>query len=81
MYEFPLISFEFHKLVSNATLRRILNVLPRPKNLDAKATGTFVVLGQTENESLVSRENIDGHLDEPWPLFEMDFRVDFCTLL
>ena len=77
----PLISFEFHKLVSNATLRRILNVLPRPKNLDAKATGTFVVLGQTENESLVSRENIDGHLDEPWPLFEMDFRVDFCTLL
>jgi hypothetical protein len=77
----PLISFEFHKLVSNATLRRILNVLPRPKNLDAKATGTFVVLGQTENESLVSRENIDGHLDEPWPLFDMDFRVDFCTLL
>ncbi len=77
----PLISFEFHKLVSNASLRRILNVLPKPKNLDAKATGTFVVLGQTENERLISRENIDGHLDEPWPLFEMDFRVDFCTLL
>jgi len=77
----PLISFEFHKLVSNGTLRRILNVLPKPKNLDAKATGTFVVLGQTENERLISRENIDGHLDEPWPLFEMDFRVDFCTLL
>lgn len=77
----PLVSFEFHKLVSNATLRRILNVLPKPKNLDAKATGTFVVLGQTENERLISRENVDGHLDEPWPLFEMDFRVDFCTLL
>ena len=78
----PMISFEIHKQVSNATLRRILNVLPNPKHLDARATGSLSVLTNSDNERAALRENVNGHLDEPWPLFQNNnFLVEFCTLL
>ena len=77
----PMVSFEIHKLVSNATLRRILNVLPNPKDLDARATGSLTVLTSTDNERVVLRDNVDGHLDETWPLFHSNFLVDYCTVL
>ena len=67
--------------MSNATLRRILNVLPNPKDLDARATGSLTVLTSTDNERVVLRENVDGHLDETWPLFHSNFLVDYCTVL
>jgi hypothetical protein len=77
----PVVSFEIQKFLSNASLRRILNVLPNPNGLDARATGSFFVLADTVDiERFVSRKNVDGHLDEPWPFFQ-DFRVEFCTLL
>ncbi|KAL7543237.1 hypothetical protein ACHAXR_012521 [Thalassiosira sp. AJA248-18] len=87
----PILSFEVDKYISNANLRRILAVLPDPKRLDARATGTVEVLnssasdpkdsknGNTEDVSnLVSRKNVDGLEDEQWPWFA---RLEFCTLL
>ncbi|KAL7446172.1 hypothetical protein ACHAXM_010038 [Skeletonema potamos] len=75
-----MVSFEIHKHVSNATLRRILNVLPNPKELDARATGSFAVLN-ADNERIASRKNVDGHLDESWSFFQNIFLVDLCTML
>lgn len=72
----PMVSFEIHKHVSNATLRRILNVLPNPKDLDARPTGTLKVL-----TNVALRENVDGHLDEHWSLFQSNFLTDYCTVL
>ena len=77
----PMVSFEIHKHVSNNTLRRILNVLPNPKDLDARATGSLNVLTSSEKDTVALRENIDGHLDEHWSLFQSNFLIDYCTIL
>ncbi len=76
-----MVSFEIHKHVSNSTLRRILNVLPNPKDLHARATGSLTVLTNSDDEKVALRENVDGHLDESWPFFQHNFLVDYCTLL
>lgn len=76
----PMVSFEIQKHVSNATLRRILRALPNPKNLDARATGSLNVLSSS-NDEYIARENADGHLDEPWSLFQSSFLSDYCTIL
>lgn len=77
----PMVSFEIHKHVSNATLRRILNALPNPKDLDARATGTVKVLTNSDMDNVALRENVDGHLDEHWSLFQSNFLTDYCTVL
>ena len=77
----PMVSFEIHKHMSNNTLRRILNVLPNPKDLDAKPTGSLKVLTNSENNNVALRENVDGHLDEHWSLFHSNFLIDYCTVL
>ena len=77
----PMVSFEIHKHVSNATLRRILNVLPNPKDLDARATGTLKVLTNSDIDNVALRENVDGHLGEHWSLFQSNFLTDYCTVL
>jgi len=75
----PILSFEIDKHISNANLRRILAVLPDPKRLDARATGSVEVLDSSGNDSgLSNRKNVDGQEDEPWPWFS---RLEFCTLL
>jgi hypothetical protein len=77
-----LLSFQVNKYVSNANLRRILSVLPNPKVLDARATGSVEVLDvkSASNKGIVqaSRSNADGHLDETWPWF---VSWQFCTVL
>ena len=79
--EEPMVSFEIHKHVSNATLCRILNALPSPTSLDARATGSLALLKNSGGERVAARLNVDGHLDEPWPLFHNNFLADYCTLL
>ncbi len=76
----PMVSFEIHKHVSNATLRRILKALPNPKDLDARATGSLNVMTKSDNKN-IARENVDGHLDEPWTIFQSSFLADYCTIL
>ena len=82
----PILSFEVDKYISNATLRRILSVLPDPTYLDARATGSVEILDATslsENSIQISsnlvhqRKNVDGKEDEQaW--FAI---LDFCTVL
>lgn len=80
----PFLSFEVDKHLSNANLRHILAVLPNPKRLDARATGTVETIecssasdgGNASN--LVARKNVDGHEDEKWPWFA---RWQSCTVL
>mmetsp|Transcript_9587 Transcript_9587/g.20766 ORF Transcript_9587/g.20766 Transcript_9587/m.20766 type:complete len:434 (+) Transcript_9587:570-1871(+) len=85
----PILSFEIEKYISNANLRRILAVLPNPKRLDARATGSVeeldsslsvpkIVNGANESD-VISRKNIDGHRDEQWPWFTG--RWESCALL
>ena len=86
----PILSFEVDKYLSNANLKRILSVLPDPKRLDARATGSVEIMsatgsvdniiydGEGINNNPVSRKNVDGREDEQWPWFA---RLDFCTLL
>ncbi|KAL3785247.1 hypothetical protein HJC23_002702 [Cyclotella cryptica] len=79
-----LLSFQINKYVSNATLRRILSVLPNPKVLDARATGSVEVIDieSASNKSKgimqASRMNADGHMDEAWPWFPS---WQFCSVL
>lgn len=70
-----IISFEVDKFVSNQTLRRILAVLPNPRHLDARATGSVV---EVDPSNTVSRKNIGGHDDEQRPWFA---RLETCVLL
>ena len=82
----PILSFEVDKYISNATLRRILSVLPDPTYLDARATGSVEILDATslsDNSIQISsnlvhqRKNVDGKEDEQaW--FAI---LDFCTVL
>mmetsp|Transcript_7971 Transcript_7971/g.17978 ORF Transcript_7971/g.17978 Transcript_7971/m.17978 type:complete len:414 (+) Transcript_7971:182-1423(+) len=84
----PFLLLEIDKYISNANLRRILAVLPDPKRLDARATGSVEVLDASlsdpetangvDDSNLVLRKNVDGHEDEQWPWFA---RLEFCTLL
>jgi len=67
-----MLSFQVNKHVSNANLHRILAVLPNPKDLDARGTGSVeVVDAQTvgENKNVLARVNVDGLLDEQWGWF------------
>ena len=73
----PILSFEIDKHISNMSLQRILSVLPDPKRLDARATGSVKVL-ECNNDNKTQRMNVDGQEDEPWPWFA---RFEFCTLL
>ena len=73
----PILSFEIDKHISNRSLQRILSVLPDPKRLDARATGSVKVL-ECSNGNKSQRKNVDGQEDEPWPWFA---RFEFCTLL
>ena len=81
----PILSFEVDKHISNANLRRILAVLPDPKRLDARATGSIEIMksgrdttNPTNECNIAPRLNIDGHEDEQWPWFA---RFEFCNLL
>lgn len=84
----PTLLLEIDKHISNANLWRILAVLPDPKRLDARATGSVEVLNASmsdpkivdgaDGSNLVLRKNVDGHKDEQWPWFA---RFEFCTLL
>jgi len=84
----PTLLLEIDKNISNANLRRILAVLPNPKRLDARATGSVEVLSTSVNEphiangvdgsDTVTRKNVDGHEDEHWPWFA---QFEFCTVL
>ena len=67
----PMLSFQVNEYISNNNLRRILSVLPNPKDLDARATGQIEV-----NEVKGRRVNVDGRLDEKWPWWQ-----DLCNLL
>eukprot|EP00584_Thalassiosira_punctigera_P018576 CAMPEP_0172554902 /NCGR_PEP_ID=MMETSP1067-20121228/56935_1 /TAXON_ID=265564 ORGANISM="Thalassiosira punctigera, Strain Tpunct2005C2" /NCGR_SAMPLE_ID=MMETSP1067 /ASSEMBLY_ACC=CAM_ASM_000444 /LENGTH=401 /DNA_ID=CAMNT_0013343367 /DNA_START=190 /DNA_END=1392 /DNA_ORIENTATION=- len=79
LQEEPILSFEIDKYISNANLRRILLVLPNPKCLDARATGSVAVLDTIRSDpkttsdrndiNVVLRKNADGHQDEQWPWF------------
>ena len=82
-----ILSFEVDKYISNKKLRRILDVLPDPKFLDARATGNFTVVdasssvandGMAYNQALVPRKNVDGYDDEQWQWFS---RLQFCHVL
>ena len=73
----PILSFEIDKHISNRSLQRILSVLPDPKRLDARATGSVKVL-ECSNGNKSQRKNVDGQEDEPWPWFA---RFEFCILL
>ena len=63
-----MLSFRVNKYLSNNNLRRILSVLPDPKSLDARPTGSFEIVSE-----LRDRINVDGHLDEarPWWQFQL----------
>ena len=80
----PFLSFEIDKHISNATLRRILSVLPDPKFLDARATGSVEVLDtnlsdpQIAYSGVVQRKNTHGQDDEQLDWFS---RMEFCTVL
>jgi hypothetical protein len=80
----PFISFEINKHISNATLRRILSVLPDPKFLDARATGSVEVLDANMSyphiaySGVVQRKNIQGQDDEQLDWFS---RMEFCAVL
>lgn len=86
----PFLSFEINKYLSNANLRKILAVLPNPKVLDARATGSVEILNASSqnfsiastadnsSEKILPRLNSDGHLDEPWPWFAS---WQFCNVL
>lgn len=86
----PTLLLEIDKHISNANLRRILDVLPDPKRLDARATGSVEVLNASmsdpkiadgvDGSDLVLRKNVDGHEDEQWPWFAFA-RFEFCTVL
>ena len=58
----PMLSFEVDKNVSNYTLKRILSVLPNPKRLDARATGSLEVVSSVNLSC--QRTNIEGKEDE-----------------
>ena len=58
----PMLSFEVDKNVSNYTLKRILSVLPNPKRLDARATGSLEVVSSVNLSR--QRTNIEGKEDE-----------------
>jgi hypothetical protein len=72
-----LLSFEINKFISNASLRRILAVLPNPKMLDARPTGSVEVFIVSSGE-VQTRKNADGQLDEAWPWFAS---LQLCTVL
>jgi hypothetical protein len=80
----PFLSFEIDKHISNATLRRIHSVLPNPKFLDARATGSVEVLDaslsdpQISYSGVVQRRNVHGQEDEQFDWFS---RMEFCALL
>ena len=57
-----MLSFEVDKNVSNYTLKRILSVLPNPKRLDARATGSLEVVSSVNLSR--QRTNIEGKEDE-----------------
>lgn len=63
----PMLSFRVNKYLSNNNLRRILSVLPDPKSLDARPTGSVEIISERD------RINVDGHLDEarPWWQFQL----------
>jgi hypothetical protein len=53
-------------------------VLPNPRDLDARATGSvevFNVESDIANVKIQARMNVDGQLDEAWPWWQ------FCNLL
>ena len=58
----PMLSFEVDKNVSNYTMKRILSVLPNPKRLDARATGSLEVVSSVNLSR--QRSNIEGKEDE-----------------
>jgi hypothetical protein len=73
-----MLSFQVNNYISNANLRRILSVLPNPRDLDARATGSvevFNVESDIANVKVQARMNVDGELDEAWPWWQ------FCNLL
>lgn len=72
----PILSFQIDKFISDNNLRRILSVLPNPKHLDARATGSVEVFDDNCIEKVQARMNIDGHLDEAWPWWQ-----ELCNLL
>ena len=80
----PHLSFEIDKHISNATLRRILSVLPDPKLLDARATGSVEVLDANLSDTQIAfsgvdqRKNLHGQYDEQLDWFS---RIEFCTVL
>lgn len=81
----PTLCFQVDQYISNNNLRRILSVLPDPKELDARPTGSinvysFEIDGTNEksmNEKVPIRMNIDGRLDEAWPWWQLHL----CNLL
>lgn len=80
----PFLSFEIDKHISNVTLGRILSVLPNPKCLEARATGSVEILDATlidpqiSYNRVVQRKNINGQDDEQLGWFA---RMEFCTVL
>ncbi|KAL7527649.1 hypothetical protein ACHAWF_002260 [Thalassiosira exigua] len=84
----PMLSVEVDKYISNANLRRILAVLPNPKHLDARATGSvevmdspgsnYCIAADTVASKVIQRKNVDGSKDEHWPWFA---QLEFCNLL
>ena len=75
----PILSFQVDQYISNNNLRRILSVLPNPKELDARPTGSINVFdfnAASSNENMLVRMNIDGRLDEAWPWWNQ-----LCNLL
>jgi len=73
----PILSFQINKFISNSNLRRILAVLPNPKHLDARSTGSVEVFDGRCIDKVQARMNIGGHLDEAWPAWWQEL----CSLL
>ena len=74
----PMLSFQINKFISNPNLHRILTLLPNPKKLDARATGSLDIYDQKsaiDIKNVQTRKNIDGRLDEAWVWWQL------CNLL
>jgi len=75
-----MLSFEINKNVSNYTLKRFLSVLPNPKQLDARATGSLEVVSSVNLSC--QRSNIEGKEDEDsWFVMMIRYFLEYFHII
>jgi len=75
-----MLSFEINKNVSNYTLKRFLSVLPNPKRLDARATGSLEVVSSVNLSC--QRSNIEGKEDEDsWFVMMIRYFLEYFHII